>query len=1113
MSKPSILCSEGEPLKSTDDARMVLNNGKHVVQALKVVLEASGLDAIEAEEWCVGDLGCTFREGLYVDFVEYPEDDRDAQVAMQVFAHEQEQNKYRPSSIADKVSITLRLHMKSKGGEWTLTQKTLLGILGPSKTSTCYRWVCLARDLEPVVLAHIKQKRQHLPVTYVTDNKFLLGRGESARYKLSSRYANAALDRLFDALEGGKAVTSKDFMNDYCMAFKQLEAWEKQQIAKFGKVAKDFAAFHRVVRCLQTEQGRQKLVLCLAQRLPISGSESSTHYGVEEAKAVVMEMQKMKAGADPTKHGEQATGGVSPDSGGVSPGEAASSAQGKSASGEAAGGDGMEVDDGDLLIEEGEIPKDPVMQKAEALMEAEACHINIHTTREDFKEDVQSRVLKSHKSIIVIEAPSSKPKVFTDLFKFAETLGKQSSSYLIPVGNRTDLLSQVVATVTRQHPKRPIFVLQIGNETQTQHTRSSFAVHMPAVGSSSAVPCFVSVAGCRAKASEGLRLRCVDPRCSMRTDDADSSAGLDPEAADADLHEDDQEFGEFDPRDSVEEDDAEEGDLAMASGMFEERKETGKFKRNLFPFASPVAFHSQILHRVLNASRFSHMLILTRSAHPGLYVAARDCKLECLVFVEGAKEHCLAHGKDLLCKMLVAKNYKSAKEQVGIATTAVKRVRASSLPFIVVKGPPVDEQAIHIREVEPESSSTWRAGFNNRPRSLEEKMVNLLQKELCDHALLLDKGPGGVMSLFTLTARREDEVLCPLRGLLFDTLPALEGFLSEGGNKILSDRIVRVDGVVVEHTGGVSPVYVAFTGVGRYLRHFAGLRKGGPNTQIVVHCEKGAGDGFLSLVVATRNAAGIAARSQVVLNFGNEFDLTYKPDMEESGVKRFCGTLEKYFEKAGEGSSSGVSLTEQGENREAGKEEEDKKAESKKEEEEEEKRKKAESKKAESKKVEDEAKNAEEEAKKKKKAEEEEAKKKKKAEEEEAKKKKAEEEEAKGDARASGTELGTRKQPFPFKVMFQEAEAGAAAAQLRIVSAADANKKLAPKTLLWTLKKASGAISQTEERQGLTWSFTSTKTWLGTAWVCIIGSRVLIVVINMGCPRIRILIYFDAEIP
>lgn len=150
MAKPSVLCSAGNPLVSAADGRRyLLNNGKQVVIALQKVAEEVDLTTLPDLDWCVDDLEETFTTGLHVDFVEYPDpDDRDAQVAFQVFSHEVEQNRYRPSSIGDKINITKRIHQKSAGGDWSTTQKNLQNILGETKKSTCYRWICLARDLD-----------------------------------------------------------------------------------------------------------------------------------------------------------------------------------------------------------------------------------------------------------------------------------------------------------------------------------------------------------------------------------------------------------------------------------------------------------------------------------------------------------------------------------------------------------------------------------------------------------------------------------------------------------------------------------------------------------------------------------------------------------------------------------------------------------------------------------------------------------------------------------------------------------------------------------------------------------------------------------------------------
>ena len=225
-----------------------------------------------------------------------------SQVALQVYAHEQDQNKYQPSSISDKVSVTNRIH-KSKGNQWDKTVKALSDILGHGKVSTVYRWVTLARDLDPEVLSHIKAKRKLLNQSYVCDNKFLLGKGDSARYRLTPDYAKLALDRLFDIMDLNKIVNMKEFQIDFCAPMKALQSWEKSMIQKFGRVAQDFPAFKRVVKSLGTESGRQKLCLCQAQQLPISGTENSTRYGVEEARAVILAKNESRG-----KPGDSAAG-------------------------------------------------------------------------------------------------------------------------------------------------------------------------------------------------------------------------------------------------------------------------------------------------------------------------------------------------------------------------------------------------------------------------------------------------------------------------------------------------------------------------------------------------------------------------------------------------------------------------------------------------------------------------------------------------------------------------------------------------------------------------------------------------------------------------------------
>ncbi len=181
------------------------------------------------------------------------------------------------------------------------------------------------------------------------------------------------------------------------------------------------------------------------------------------------------------------------------------------------------------------------------------------------------------------------------------------------------------------------------------------------------------------------------------------------------------------------------------------------------------------------------------------------------------------------------------------------------------------------------------------PLDLDSKMVTLLQSELEEHGLFLAKGADNQLSLHTTLARREGELVCLLRGLTFDSLKMLEQFLSEGGNRVLADRIVRVDGCILDPTGTVGPMFVALVGVGRFARHFLGAKRGGPNVELRVELAGGAGDGLLQLCVKTRNQAGIAAKGMIAVNLGSEFDLSFKADLDEPDAKRFRGALDAYF--------------------------------------------------------------------------------------------------------------------------------------------------------------------------------------------------------------------------
>ena len=163
MSTPTVLVDQNDsPIVSVVDGKIILDNGKHFISALvsigevydeikTTLLEQAAAASPPAEEiaeaswpeWLVPPLRRVFEEGLLMDFLRYPTDDRLAQSAMQCLSHESEQNRYRVSTVKDRVSIVKKAYAVTS--DWVKTKKTLLDLFGLSRNSTVQRWGVVAK--------------------------------------------------------------------------------------------------------------------------------------------------------------------------------------------------------------------------------------------------------------------------------------------------------------------------------------------------------------------------------------------------------------------------------------------------------------------------------------------------------------------------------------------------------------------------------------------------------------------------------------------------------------------------------------------------------------------------------------------------------------------------------------------------------------------------------------------------------------------------------------------------------------------------------------------------------------------------------------------------------
>ena len=609
--RPSVLQEGGE-----EDGRYVLNNGLHAVKALmNVAAELEAADSGGSPDWLNEELAEIFSGGgLLVDVVEYSSPDRSARYAIQALAHEQEQNRYRPATLKNKVDLVSRMYLSMK--DWSSVTKQLLDVLGVSKRSTVQRWVTLARDLDPDVLAEIQAKCPTLPQEFVIGNKYLIGRGESLRFRLSAKYASVAIEWLLD-VAADDGISAAMFVNEICLPAKTLELWEQSTIKRFGGVAESFKPFQRVVHSLQ-KNGRARILACIRERMPLGGGGKTgpgTSVGIEECKAVLDELSKMRAGAVPED---------------PVPAESQGSDAAAAEPSCAADGDGGEY--ADLLTVGGEAgtAEDPLAKELQAEVTKQLVHVAIHSEKASFVSDCTSRIVSDEKAIIYVEAPSSKARIAADFLKIASELPTaNTAAVFVPVQGRLAMLYNAAASVKKWFPGRQMFTVTIGADHQSARSRTSFGIYVPIPSVQRDVPSSLSSAGCRARAVEGLRMRCKSAACRFRPA-IDGDGDLDFQEV---LPDDIPSDGEKDAADGFEEEvDGDDGEDVVD----EDRGNGGDVKvlANLFPVAYPVSLHLMILG-ALRATSMSHLFLLTRTPHPGLQVAARELGLEVVVLLDG----------------------------------------------------------------------------------------------------------------------------------------------------------------------------------------------------------------------------------------------------------------------------------------------------------------------------------------------------------------------------------------------------------------------------------------------------------------------------------------------
>ena len=247
--------------------------------------------------------------------------------------------------------------------------------------------------------------------------------------------------------------------------------------------------------------------------------------------------------------------------------------------------------------------------------------------------------------------------------------------------------------------------------------------------------------------------------------------------------------------------------------------------------------------------------------------------------------HALAHA------MQIAKRVRTG----DLAPAGAAVSRRAMREYETMQGPALHGEAQVVGAWDVAQGPLWYEGLNKvlSADGLWANMSKVLEADLeCFPARIkppeTDLGRGLVAS----RGLREGEVIADAAALFFDDMQALKQFLSRPGNRIFADRIVEISGLKREGEvqGSVMAVLI---GLAQFAQHYVPIRKS-PNATWDFNPALGFNRQSLTLKVCTRNACGIAAGADIVVNYGANFDFRLG---KLQGGGRVTGVLDNMFQK------------------------------------------------------------------------------------------------------------------------------------------------------------------------------------------------------------------------
>ena len=131
----------------------------------------------------------------------------------------------------------------------------------------------------------------------------------------------------------------------------------------------------------------------------------------------------------------------------------------------------------------------------------------------------------------------------------------------------------------------------------------------------------------------------------------------------------------------------------------------------------------------------------------------------------------------------------------------------------------------------------WHNGVDNVPQDLCDKVQKLMHAEAQKFGRALRTTETGSFALFTTKGLAEGDHICNVTCLWYSTVEILKQVLSQQGNKAMLDKLMAVDGLY--KGSALARLFGIRVGCAAWVRHYQGVRKGGPNAKIEIKAEAG----------------------------------------------------------------------------------------------------------------------------------------------------------------------------------------------------------------------------------------------------------------------------------